>query len=128
VFTPAPAPPGATPNDPGLGLDAAAAPAPAVRNSATLIQPVTVQLQFGKVTLNPGTRVRLIAMEGANARVNFNNNIVLVPVASTDLDPANTIVAAAPPVPAVALPAPLAPAANPPAPSTAPKSLPSADL
>jgi hypothetical protein len=138
AFTPAPAPPGATPNapQPAVALDAPATPPPAVRDSAVLIQPVTVQLQFGKVTLNPGTKLRLIAVEGANVRVNFNNNIVLVPVASTDVDPANTVVAAAAPGPAVTLPAapltPAVPTANVPAPSPtsslAPKPLPSADL
>ena len=134
AFTPAPAPPGATPNAP-QPAETPAAPAPAVRDSAVLTQPVTVQLQFGKVTLNPGTRLRLIAVEGANARVNFNNNIVLVPVASTDIDPANTVVAAIPTPPAAppgtTLP-PAAPTANIPAPapssSLAPKPLPSADL
>ena len=135
AFTPAPAPPGAAPNAPAqppVVAETPGAPAPAVRNSATLTQPVTVQLQFGKVTLNPGTRLKLIALEGANARVNFNNNIVLVPVASTDIDPANTVVAAAPLVPGATPVAPVpatAPTASaPPASSLAPKPLPSSDF
>jgi hypothetical protein len=125
-FTPAPPPPGATP--PALApADAPAPPTQVVRNSATLTQAVTVQLQFGKVTLNPGTKVRLIAIEGPNVRVNFNNNIVLMPIASTDVDPANTVVVqppAAVTAPASPVPAPTMTPAVPPAPTTptAPKS------
>jgi hypothetical protein len=100
-----------------------------------LTQPVTVQLQFGKVTLNPGTRLRLIAIEGTNLRANFNNNIVLVPVASTDVDPATTIVVQNPattaPTVVPTAPAPVfsppAPAATSPPVATKPSS-PSADL
>ena len=121
-FSPAPPPPGATPPTPSP-TDVPPTPAsssPALRSSATLTQPVTVQLQFGKVTLNAGTKVRLIAIEGQNVRVNFNNNIVLMPIASTDIDPSNTVIAQPPaavltpttPTPASpAAPAPTAPMA-----------------
>jgi hypothetical protein len=91
-----------------------------------LTQPVTVQLQFGKVTINSGTKVRLIAIEGQNVRVNFNNNIVLLPIASTDIDPANTVVAQPPAAvltPVAPTPAPPAtPAPTAPMTPTAPKS------
>ena len=75
--------------------------------------------------------VRLIAIEGANVRANFNNNIIVVPVTATDVDPDNTVVAAAPMVPTIAplAPAvPTVPASTPPAMSTAKPSSPSADL
>jgi hypothetical protein len=132
TFSSAPPPPGVAPVAPAepAAPAAPAAPGPVTRSTATLTQRVTVQLQFGKVTLNPGTQVRLIAIEGQNARVNFNNNIVLVPVSATDVDPANTIVAS------VALPSPnttvpIAPTALPatttPTPA-APKPSPSSDL
>jgi hypothetical protein len=133
-FTPAPPPPGEAAAAPAPSPAAPAAPAgPVTRNSATLTQPVTVQLQFGKVTLNPGTRLRLIALEGHNIRVNFNNTIVLVPVSSTDVDPANTVVAPSP-APVASLPvvpatpslAPTTPAA--PVSAPAPKPGPSSDL
>jgi hypothetical protein len=79
------------------------------------------------VNLPAGTRLKLIAIEGQNARVNFNNNILLIPIANTDIDPANTIVAPPnAPLPTVA-PPPVVPAA-PPAPKPAPPKTPSSDL
>ena len=134
AFTPAPPPPGSDPSMASKPAEAPAAPAtpgPAVRNSATLTQAVTVQLQFGKVTLPAGTKLRLIALEGANARVNFNNNVLLVPVVVTDIDPANTVVAAAATLPTVAPVAPVAasvPSPAAPAATTQPKSSPLSDL
>ncbi len=101
--TPAPASPTEVPAQSTEAPVSAAPSGPVARNSATLMQPVTVQLQFGTVTLNKGTRVRLIALEGQNARVNFNNNIIVIPVASTDVDPNNTVVAP-PTTPAIAAP------------------------
>jgi hypothetical protein len=130
-FTPAPPPPGMQPALAAPAVEAPAPTGPAVRNSATLTQAVTVQLQFGKVTLPPGTRLRLLALEGTNVRVNFNNNIVVVPVASTDVDPANTVVAAAPLAPAGLPISPLpavAPTATATPPPTVPKSSPLSDL
>ena len=96
--------------------EAPAAPA-APKSMLTITKPVTVQLQFGRVTLNPGTRVRFIATEGPNVRVNFNNNVILVPSAVTDVDA---------PAPAAPTTAPAAAPAIPPAavPSTAPNNVP----
>lgn len=134
-FTPAPPPPGeaaiAPASTPAAPAPAPAAAGPVTRNSATLTQPVAVQLQFGKVTLNPGTRLRLIAIEGQNVRANFNNNIVLIPVGSTDIDPANTVVApSAAPVSSfpVAPATPATPAPSAPATPPAPRPNPSSDL
>jgi hypothetical protein len=128
TFSPAPPPPSTNPPapTPSEAPVAAATPSQVVRNSATLTQPVTVQLQFGKVTLNPGTKVRLIAIEGQNVRVNFNNNIVLMPITSTDIDPATTVVAQLPatattPATPITAPVPTASPSTPPAPTT-PKS------
>jgi hypothetical protein len=127
-FSPAPPPPSVNPLPP-TPADApamAATPGPTVRSFATLTQPVTVQLQFGKVTLNAGTKVRLIALEGQNVRVNFNNNIVLMPIASTDFDPVNTVIAQPPAAvltPTVPIPAPPStPAPTAPTVPAAPKS------
>lgn len=126
----------AVPPAPTPGLDVPAAPTPGTtgdpvsggfKSMLTIVKPVAVQLQFGKVTLNTGTRVRFIALEGANVRVNFNNNVILVPSIATDIDPT-----AVPPAPApatvtapLAPPAP-APVATPAAPTGTPK--PSSDL
>ena len=131
-FSPAPPPPGSTSVTPSLPMaDGANPAAPTVRSTATLKERVTVQLQFGKVTLNPGTQVRLIALEGQNVRVNFNNNIVLVPISATDVDPANTVVAA-PPVPLIPAITPTIPATPAvtasPTPSVPKPSSPSSDL
>lgn len=132
-----------TPEAPAVPAPVTPEPAPAPAAPAapktvlTITKSVTVQLQFGRVTLNPGTRVRFIATEGPNVRVNFNNNVILVPSAATDMDapaPAAPVVApAAPPVgqPSNSLPA-LPPASVPagsrptlPAvPSTAPSAIP----
>ena len=131
AFTPAPPPPGSDPSMSPKTVETPAAPAipgPAARSSATLTQAVTVQLQFGKVTLPAGTKLRLIALEGANARVNFNNNVLLVPLTVTDIDPTNTVVAAAAPAPAIAPVAPSASAPTPPAATAQPKSSPLSDL
>lgn len=107
VEQPAPNPP--VPSQP---TEPSAPSEPVVRNSAAITHPVAVQLQFGKVTLNPGTHVRLIGIEGKNIRANFQNNIVLIPAASTDVDPANTVVGN-PPTPAAPITqtAPTVPAA-----------------
>jgi len=114
---PAPAPPGTeAPAAPAANVPPAPAETPAAagfKNILSIVKPVKVQLQFGVVTLNVGTRVRFIALEGQNVRVNFNNNIILVPAIATDVDP-NAI----PPAPVVAPPS--APPAVPvPAPATA---------
>jgi hypothetical protein len=118
-----PALPPVAPETPAAPVPVAPEPAPAPAAPAapktvlTITKSVTVQLQFGRVTLNPGTRVRFIATEGPNVRVNFNNNVILVPSAATDVDA---------PAPAVPATAPAAAPATPPAavPSTAPSAIP----
>ena len=114
---PAPAPAAATNPIPGTPPEATPATPAApsgVKNLLTITKPVQVQLQFGKVTLNAGTRVRFIALEGGNVRVNFNNNVILVPAPATDVDPNALPPAPAapqlPPPPALAQPKPATPA------------------
>ncbi len=109
------------PTAPSTPIVAATTAAPSARNIVTIVKPVAVQLQFGKVTLNPGTKMRLIAVEGQNVRVNFNNNVILVPLGATDTDP-NAPAPAPLTAPAAQMPVP---AANPALP-VAPK--PSSDL
>jgi hypothetical protein len=80
----------------------------------TLTKPVAIQLQFGKVTLPPGTKVRFLGVDAAGLRCNFNNNIIVVPAASTDYDgTAAPATAALPPgIPApITQPAPATPPA-----------------
>lgn len=93
----------------------AAPPAPAAPKSVlTLTKPVAIQLQFGKVTLPPGTKVRFLGADPAGLRCNFNNNIIVVPAASTDYDgTAAPATAALPPgIPApITQPAPATPPA-----------------
>ena len=84
---PQPAPADPTPIAPATTMAPPATTPPAAKDIVTITKPVPVQLQFGKVTLNPGTKMRLIAVEGANVRANFNNNIISVPLSSTDADP-----------------------------------------
>jgi hypothetical protein len=98
---PAPTPAPTEPTEP-----ATPAPTAGFKSILTITKPVAVQLQFGTVTLTLGTRVRFIAMEGGNVRVNYNNNVILVPAIATDVDPS-----ALPPAPTAALPPPpIAPA------------------
>lgn len=120
---PAPAPggepvPNPVPVAPATPDPTTVAPPAGPKNVLTVTKAVAVQLQFGKVTLNPGTRVRFIALEGQNVRVNFNNNVILIPALATDVDPN-----ALPPAPAtVNVPQPaIAPA---PAPAPAPAATP----
>ncbi len=104
-----------TPTAPSTPIVAPTATAPSARNIVTIVKPVAVQLQFGKVTLNAGTKMRLIGVEGQNVRVNFNNNVILVPLNATDTDPnAPVPVPVTAPigqVPATPMPAPVIPGA-----------------
>lgn len=61
--------------------------APAASKSIlTLTKPVSIQLQFGRVTLPPGTKMRLLGGDPGGLKCNFNNNIIVVPATSTDYD------------------------------------------
>lgn len=65
-----------------------------------LTKPAEVQLAFGRVILQPGTHLKFMASEGANVRVLYGNDVVVLPAASTDyLAPSGA--AAAPAKPAV---------------------------
>ncbi len=102
------------PTVPTLPPVAPVAPTPpaAAKSVITLTKPVSIQLQFGRVTYPPGTRMRFIATDPAGLKCSFNNSIVVVPVASTDYD--GTAIPAVPALPP-GIPAPGA-AATPPAP------------
>ena len=100
----------------------AAPPTPAApKTELTLNKPVNIQLQFGKVTLPPGTRVRFLGVTQAGLKCNFNNNIIIVPPASTDYEGSLVPTMNSP------LPVPTAPISNTPPPAPKPPS-PSSDL
>ena len=116
-------------------LDAPPAPAPVVavatiptapmapappKTELTLSKPVAMQLQFGKVTLPPGTRVRFLAVTPAGLKCNFNNNVIIVPPTSTDYD--------GPLIPTVSAPASVIPTGAPVAPVAPKPPTPSSDL
>ncbi len=108
---PTPASVDAVPVAPAMPLVPPAATTAAVaKNMVTITKPVSVQLQFGKVTLAPGTKMRLIKLEGPNVRVNFNNNVILIPLAMTDADP-NAPAPAPVPLGTPSVPAPAVPVA-----------------
>lgn len=96
-------------------------PAPAApKTELTLNKPVTIQLQFGKVTLPAGTRVRFLGVTQAGLKCNFNNNIITIPPAATDYEgslvPTMNSPITAPPAPVSNTPPPAAP--KPPSPSS----------
>jgi hypothetical protein len=87
-------PPPATPTPPAAPTTITAPPAPAAPKSMlTLTKPVNIQLQFGKVTLQPGTKMKFLSVDAAGLKCNFNNNIVVVPASSTDYDGPMTVTA-----------------------------------
>ena len=94
-----PAPMNTTPAAPVAPVAPVAAPAP--KSVLTLTKPVSIQLQFGRVTLQPGTKMRLLGGDPGGLKCNFNNNIIVVPAASTDYDgsplPAPTAAPTVPP-------------------------------
>ena len=47
---------------------------------------VEVQLAYGKITLRPGTQVKLISRQGQTAKVSYGGSVINVPVSSTDLE------------------------------------------
>lgn len=65
--------------------DIAAATPPAPRETVTLKKAVEIQLQYGKVKLNAGMRLKFIAQEGDLVRADYKNTVILLPVKVTDL-------------------------------------------
>lgn len=84
------------------------APVTQLKSNLILTKPTEVQLPFGRAILRVGTPVKLVAQEGTMVRVRYGNDVLLVPITSTDLmEPA---AATAPAAAAPAAPPP--PAAN----------------
>jgi len=54
--------------------------------SLLLIKPIEVQLAYGKLTLPPGTAVKLVSRDGALLKVSYQNSIMTVPASSTDAE------------------------------------------
>lgn len=92
--------------------------APVAKTDLTLTKPVSVQLQFGKVVLPAGTKVKFLGAIPTGLKCNFNNSIIVVPVTSTDYD--------GPQLPAA--PATLPPGIPAPTPGTPPKPVTPTDL
>ncbi len=68
----------------GSGVNVAA---PATTKAViTLTKPVIVQLQFGRMTLPAGTKMSLLGRDAGGLKCDFNNNSIVVPVASTDYE------------------------------------------
>ncbi len=59
-------------------------PAAAPKTILVLTKPAEVQLAFGKVVLQPGTQLKLIASEGDNLRVLYGKDTLVLPASSTD--------------------------------------------
>jgi hypothetical protein len=51
----------------------------------TLTKPVTIRMAYGNVTLRPGLTLKLVAQDGKNAKLSYLNNVIIVPISSTDL-------------------------------------------
>ncbi len=77
-----------TPPAPSATAPGMSSPSPTAETagkSLLVTRPVLVQLAYGQVTIAAGTSLKLIAVEGDKARVNYLNSVIQIPVASTDL-------------------------------------------
>jgi hypothetical protein len=75
-------------------------PTAAPKSALVLTKPAEVQVAFGKVILQPGTQLKFVASEGANVRVVYGKDVLVLPASSTDyVAPAGA--SAAPAKPAV---------------------------
>jgi hypothetical protein len=62
-------------------------PAPtAPRTSLLLTKPLEIQLAYGKMKLPAGTPVKLVARQGNQLKVNYQNSVITIPATSTDLE------------------------------------------
>lgn len=100
---PSPNPPAATPPAPA---PASAVPAAPQKMAIKLKQGIGVMLPSGQVTLQAGTLLRNLGVEGENVRVSWNNNVFFVPAIATDVnDPSDSAPAMPPTGPAPGKPA-----------------------
>jgi hypothetical protein len=84
--TPAPALLPSTPPAPVPSTPEAPATTSAAKTNLLLTKSVEIPLAYGKIMLPPGTAVRLVSRQGAILKVSYQNSIISVPVASTDLE------------------------------------------
>jgi cytoskeletal protein RodZ len=108
-----PAPPAPTPPIPTPAPGLSAGP-PTPMTDLQLTKPFDVKLAYGLMKLPTGTVVKFLSQEGETLRVQYLNNTILVPAASTNigtLSPAAAPLMNAAPAPAATapLPDPLAP-------------------
>jgi hypothetical protein len=61
-------------------------PLPMVRTDLVLTKPVEVALAYGKIMLSPGTPVKLVNRQGTVLKVSYQNRVITVPAASTDIE------------------------------------------
>jgi hypothetical protein len=71
-------------------------PASPTRTSVILTKAIQITLPFGKISVPPGTTVKIVAQNGAALTVRYLDHEVTIPASSTDLgtDPANAPTAA----------------------------------
>ena len=83
----APSPPAtpAVPSTPGTSAPAEPSPVPAHKATATLTQTIEVQLRFGKAKVPAGTHLKIVEQDGTNLKVQFQNQLISIPVTVTDL-------------------------------------------
>ena len=53
----------------------------------TLLQPVTIQIQYGNVTLPSGSRVQFVSTEGADIRIRYAGTDALIPSSAASVQP-----------------------------------------
>ncbi|MEP6698362.1 MAG: hypothetical protein ABJB09_01395 [Verrucomicrobiota bacterium] len=58
---------------------------PSVQPFVTITRPIVIDIPYGKTTLQPGTKLPFISLEGTQVRVRYLGEIELIPAASTDL-------------------------------------------
>ena len=61
------------------------APAPTPMRMIMLTQPVSVQVQFGTVTLPAGTKLEFVSRAGGEVHVRYLNSEEMIPISATDL-------------------------------------------
>ncbi len=60
---------------------------PARPRFVTLLQPVTIQIQYGNVTLPSGSRVQFVSTEGADIRIRYAGTDALIPSSAASVQP-----------------------------------------
>jgi hypothetical protein len=81
--SPAATPP--VPSTPATPATPETSPVPAHKTTATLTQTIEVQLRFGKAKVPAGTHLKIVEQDGTHLKVQFQNQVISIPVNVTDL-------------------------------------------